>query len=94
MREASPRRARVLVTETEGTARCVLGKTRQQHHRGPDLEDFSVAGGTLVQVKLDRRQIVRFEIPVDERADRVDIEMSGAVRRVLISHRPVPCSES
>src|SRR5215203_5663692 len=82
------------MTEAKGTAGRVLRETCQQHHRGPDLEDFPVAGGTFVQVELDRRQIVRFEIPVDERADRVDIEMSGAVRRVVISHRPVPCSES
>ena len=34
------------------------------------------------------------EIPIDERADRVDIEVSRAVCRVLISHRPVPWLES
>jgi hypothetical protein len=49
-----------------------------------------VAGGTFVQVELDGRQIVRFEIPVNERADRVDIEVSRAICRVVISHRPVP----
>ena len=84
----------MLVTEAKGTARRVLRETRQQYHRGADLEDFAVAGGTFVQVELDGRQIVRFEIPVDERADRVDIEVSRAVCRVVFSHRPVPWSES
>jgi hypothetical protein len=84
----------VLVTEAKGTAGAVLRETRQQHHRGPDFEDFAVAGGTFVEVELDGREIFRFEIPVDERADRVDIEMSRAVCRVVISHRPVPLSES
>jgi hypothetical protein len=84
----------VFVTEAKGTARRVLREARQQHHRGADFEDFPVAGGTFVQVELDGRQIVRFEIPVDERADRVDIEVSRAVCRVVFSHRPVPWSKS
>jgi hypothetical protein len=53
-----------------------------------------VAGGALAEVELNRRQIVRFEIAIDERADRVDIEVSRAVCRVVISHRPVPWWES
>jgi hypothetical protein len=84
----------VLVTEAEGTAGGVLRETCQQHHRRPDFENFAVAGGTFVEVELDGREIVRLEIPVNERANRVDIEMSRAVCRVVISHRPVPWSES
>ena len=86
--------ARVLVTEAKGAAGGVLGETCQQHHRGANLEDFPVACGAFVQVELDGGQIIWFEITVDERADRVDIEMSRAVCRVVISHRPVPWSES
>ncbi len=83
----------MLVTEAKGAAWGVLRKPCQKYYRGPDLEDFPMAGGTFTQVKLDGRQIVRFEIPIDERAYCVDIEVSRAVCRVVISHRPVPWSE-
>jgi hypothetical protein len=83
----------MLVTKTKRAARGVLGKASQQHHRGPDLQHFPVTGWTFVEVELDRSQIVRPEIPINERADRVDIQVSRAVRRVLLSHRPVPSSE-
>jgi hypothetical protein len=63
----------MLMGENERAAWRILRQSGQEEHGGVDLEDFTLAGGALGEMLLDRTHIVRVEIPIDEGAHRVDV---------------------